>query len=201
MKKMDIFKRQAKNRQLQGLNNQKPVVSADLRGRQKLFESGKISEEVAKEASVSPRIVEQFMFIEKNAPEKLVNDLCEGKFVADENGKQRRLSIDGVYNDIKRAKAKAEVLANLKSIEAKEVKATQGVYDVVVIDPPWPIEMARSQSSTAGYLPLLYPIMSLEIPCADDCYIFLWTTQKSALRLKSAKNLSEVKGQIFKIKI
>jgi N6-adenosine-specific RNA methylase IME4/ParB-like chromosome segregation protein Spo0J len=74
--------------------------------------------------------------------------------------------------------------AHLNSIEVREAKAIEGVYDVVCIDPPWP--MARIELDARPNQPaeLDYPTMSLEeiaaleIPCADDAHVFLWTTHR-----------------------
>ncbi len=74
-------------------------------------------------------------------------------------------------------------MENLESIEAKEVKAIQGVYDVIVIDPPWPMKRIERDVSPAE-VGFDYPTMSLDeikdlkVTCADDCHVFLWTTQK-----------------------
>jgi len=124
MKKMDIFKNRAEKRMKSGGYECKGSVkhpSADLREGK-----GKAAEKIAKEAgpNVSTRVVEQFMYIEKHAPEKLVNDLCEGKIVTDEKGKKHRLTVDGVYRDVKDKKLKEELHHKLESIEGKEAKAT-----------------------------------------------------------------------------
>ena len=69
--------------------------------------------------------------------------------------------------NIKVAKTKA-ALNNIANIEAK---AVAGVFDVIVVDPPWP------QSKVP------YPTMTLEeiqakpLPMAEDCHVFLWTIQ------------------------
>jgi hypothetical protein len=138
--------------------------SADLR-----FREGKVAKFIAKDAGVSPRVVEQFMYIEKHADEKLVNDLCEGKLVTDEMGKNRKLSVDGVYVDIKRSKAKANIISSLESIGAKGAKATQGVYDVVVINPPWEITKIKLDVRPNQAENLDYPTMSV-----DEYSVMLW---------------------------
>lgn len=71
----------------------------------------------------------------------------------------------------------------LESIEAMAIKAVQGVYDVIVIDPPWDMEKIELDV-TPTQVAFDYPTMSLDeisqmsIPYADDCHVFLWTTQK-----------------------
>ena len=78
---------------------------------------------------------------------------------------------------------KREVVADLESIEIQEAKAIEGVYDVIVIDPPWPMEKIE-RNVAPQQVSFEYPTMSIEeikeliIPAADNCHIWLWTTQK-----------------------
>jgi N6-adenosine-specific RNA methylase IME4 len=78
-----------------------------------------------------------------------------------------------------RQKAKAE----LESVEAMATKAVLGVYDVIVVDPPWPMQKIELDV-TPTQVALDYPTMSLEeisqmsIPFAEDCHVWVWTTQK-----------------------
>ena len=64
-----------------------------------------------------------------------------------------------------------------------KIDTPKGQYDVVVIDPPWDMQMI-SRDVSPEQVGLDYPTMSLdeikamEIPTADSCHIFLWTTQK-----------------------
>jgi N6-adenosine-specific RNA methylase IME4 len=62
-------------------------------------------------------------------------------------------------------------------------KAVLGVYDVIVVDPPWPMQKIELDV-TPTQVALDYPTMSLEeisqmsIPFAEDCHVWVWTTQK-----------------------
>lgn len=93
--------------------------------------------------------------------------------------------------DVRRESKRATIIENLEDIEAQEIKAVQGVYDVIVIDPPWPMKKiereVRPNQSEFDYPTMTEEEMAaLEIPCADDCHVFLWTTQRflpMALRL------------------
>lgn len=85
--------------------------------------------------------------------------------------------------DIRRESKKAEMIQKLESIEAQKIKQASGLYDVIVIDPPW--EMTKiNRDCRPNQVEFDYPTMplaeieSLEIPAADDCHLFLWTTQK-----------------------
>ena len=85
--------------------------------------------------------------------------------------------------DAVRQVKKAQVIANLENVEAQEAKKISGVYDVIVIDPPWPMKKIE-RDVAPNQVEFDYPTMSeeelfnLEIPCADNCHVWLWTTQK-----------------------
>lgn len=81
--------------------------------------------------------------------------------------------------------------AELKDIAAREAKAAKGVYDVIVMDPPWPMEKVE-RDCRPNQAAFDYPTMTEEelaainLPMADDCHVWVWTTHKfmpMALRL------------------
>jgi len=89
--------------------------------------------------------------------------------------------------------SRREAIAKLESIQTKEAKKLSGIYDVIVIDPPW--EMEKIERKVAPkQVEFEYPTMTLdeikkiEIPAADNCHVWLWTTQK---HLPSSFNLLE----------
>lgn len=96
-------------------------------------------------------------------------------------------SISAATRELRRRQQVAE----LEAIEAKEAKAIAGVYDVIVIDPPWPMEKIE-RDVRPNQAAFDYPTMSeaelseIVVPTADDCHVWLWTTHKflpMALRL------------------
>ena len=96
--------------------------------------------------------------------------------------------------DAIREVARDELRANLEDIATQKVKAIAGVYDVIVVDPPWE-QGLFVLDATPESVGLNYPTMSeeklleLKIPAANDCHLWLWTTHKflpSALRLLEA---------------
>lgn len=102
--------------------------------------------------------------------------------------------------DAKRQIKKEEVIANLENVEAMEAKEIQGVYDVIVIDPPWPMKKIE-RDVAPDQVEFDYPTMTedelfdIEVPCADNCHVWLWTTHKFlplALELLEAWNLKYV---------
>lgn len=78
--------------------------------------------------------------------------------------------------------------------EDVECELAEGEYSVIVIDPPWPMEKIERET-VPDQADFDYPTMTeeqltvLDIPAADDCHLWLWTTHKflpMALRLLPA---------------
>jgi len=102
--------------------------------------------------------------------------------------------------DEKREAKRAAIVEKVTSIAATEAKATQGVYDCIVIDPPWPMQKIE-RDVRPNQVGFDYPTMTeeelrdLEIPTADDCHVWVWTTHKflpMAFRLLEAWSLRYV---------
>lgn len=85
-------------------------------------------------------------------------------------------------------KAKIEIkreehIARLQDIKTQEAKAVSGLFDVIVIDPPWDMQKIE-RDVRPNQSEFDYPTMSeselseLSIPAADDCHIWVWTTHK-----------------------
>ena len=84
-----------------------------------------------------------------------------------------------------------EVAADLNDIGNRKAKALAGLYDVIVMDPPWPMEKIEREVAP-NQVKFDYPTMDeeqltkLNVPCADSCHVWVWTTHKHlpmALRL------------------
>jgi N6-adenosine-specific RNA methylase IME4 len=105
-------------------------------------------------------------------------------------------SMPDVVREIKRT----AVVEQLTSVAAVEAKAARGVYDVLVIDPPWPMEKierdVRPNQSAFDYPTMQETeLRDLALPAADDCHVWLWTTHKflpMAFRLLAAWDLKYV---------
>lgn len=117
--------------------------------------------------NVSRATVQRIAAIERDAPEFM------------EKMQSGELTANKAWTETKRKAVKQ----NLDNIEVQEVKATAGVFDVIVIDPPWPMEKIE-RDVAPNQVAFEYPTMSLDeiaeisIPSADNCHLFLWTTQK-----------------------
>jgi N6-adenosine-specific RNA methylase IME4 len=107
------------------------------------------------------------------------------------------------------AKGEKEILAAAKAIRAEKAEARKaqvaeikarpverplGTYDVIVLDPPWPMEKIE-RDVRPNQVAFDYPTMTeeeiaaLALPAAPDCHVFVWTTHKflpMALRLMDA---------------
>ena len=119
------------------------------------------------QAKVPKESVEQLIEIKQVAPE-FIETVLKGE-----------ITLSKAIQETKRK----QVIEKLNNIETKEVKELEGIYDVVVIDPPWPIEKIE-RDIAPNQVKLDYPTMTideikeLKIPCADNCHVWLWTTQK-----------------------
>ncbi len=90
---------------------------------------------------------------------------------------------------------KAEVRkAQIAEIKSRPVELPDGTYDVIVLDPPWPMEKIE-RDVRPNQVAFDYPTMTeeemaaLALPAAPDCHVFVWTTHKflpMAFRLMDA---------------
>ena len=76
-----------------------------------------------------------------------------------------------------------EVAEKLDGLAANEIVIPTGVFDVVVMDPPWPMQKTEREvrpNQVAREYPTMdeNEIKAIEIPAADDCHLWLWTTHK-----------------------
>lgn len=93
-----------------------------------------------------------------------------------------------------REEKRAAVVAKLEDAETRQAKELAGEYDVIVIDPPWPMEKierdVRPNQSEFDYPTMGEPeLAGMKMPAADDCHMWLWTTHRflpMAMRLLDA---------------
>lgn len=140
--------------------------------------------EVAERAGVSERKVQQAKFVSEQRPDLAQQVLSGG------------MPLASAVREIKRETIKT----HLEDVDVREAKVTHGVYDVIVIDPPWPIEKIE-RDERPNQSEFEYPTMAigdiarLNIPCADNCHVWLWTTHRflpDALHLLNVWNLKYV---------
>ncbi len=106
---------------------------------------------------------------------------------------QARAVLDGrrTAADVVRELRREATAQRLNEVAAREAQAPTGAYDVIVIDPPWPMRKIE-RDCRPNQTELDYPTMTeeqlaaLAIPAAEDCHVWLWTTHRFlpvALRL------------------
>jgi N6-adenosine-specific RNA methylase IME4 len=80
---------------------------------------------------------------------------------------------------LKRAQARQA----LDAVATREQKALAGVYDVIVVDPPWPVSF-QGRKLYPNQVAMPYPTLTLDaiqaltLPMAETCHVWLWTTQR-----------------------
>jgi len=90
-------------------------------------------------------------------------------------------SINKAYRKLKR---KEEIEEQRKAIEQAEIERPEGVYEVIVVDPPWDYGNSKNYDPDGFRGLVTYPTMSIEeiknidLPTADDCILWLWTTHR-----------------------
>jgi N6-adenosine-specific RNA methylase IME4 len=161
----------------------KPMLAEEARKRQAIFtgnqytsgvselipeeQKGRSADKAGELFGVSGRYVSDAEKIKNEAPE-YVEPIMQGE-----------MTITRAKQEIKRKQVKEQ----LNDIEVIETKTAEGIFDVIVIDPPW--EMKKIERNVApNQVEFDYPTMAideikaLEVPCADDCHVWLWTTHK-----------------------
>ncbi len=174
----------------------------------------KTTKDIANEVGLSERSVQQRIQIARDIlPE--VKEKIRNTPIADSAtqllnlarlDKEMQVEVANLLNDdmtiskaIQETKRKqiTEKLNDIATVEAKEV---EGVFDVIVVDPPWPMEKIE-RDVAPNQVEFEYPTMSideikaLELPCAEDCHVWLWTTHKYlpvAFEILKAWNLKYV---------
>lgn len=133
-------------------------------------ESGKVSVSAAADVATLPK-AEQAVIVARGEKEIL------------EAAKQIRAE----KAEVKKAERVAEVTRQIQEISAATPRAPSGLFHVISIDPPWPYDDGNSAATydpngrrAANPYPemTLEQIASLDIPAAEDCVLWLWTTHK-----------------------
>lgn len=111
--------------------------------------------------------------------------------------KPEGMSIHKAYAEVKRDNRKTKIAAQVEAIS--QLKPVDGLFDVIVIDPPWQIAGDYDPDGRRSANP--YPTMSFEkirnikIPAADNCILWLWVTN---LNMHDGLHLLDYWGFEFK---
>lgn len=91
------------------------------------------------------------------------------------------ISTNAGFKKVRQAEREKE---NTRIKETKTKAFKESEYQVIVVDPPWPLkkilrDVRPNQTSDIDYPTMtLEEISELSIPASDDCHLFLWTTNK-----------------------
>jgi len=106
---------------------------------------------------------------------------------ADEETKEKvragEVSINQAYKEVKRSELKQEQEKKFEELRKKEILPITDNYDVIVLDPPWQMQKIDREVAP-NQVGFDYPTMTIDeikkfdLPSADDCHVFMWTTHK-----------------------
>jgi N6-adenosine-specific RNA methylase IME4 len=154
--------------------------------------AGKVAEAVDKLKAVDPEIERRVA--SGTAPARAA--VVKAAALLEKAPERAREIIEGQKKmaDVIREEKRAEVVAKLENVEARKAKELAGQYDVIVIDPPWPMEKierdVRPNQSEFDYPTMQEAdLAQMQMPAADACHLWLWTTHRflpMALRLLDA---------------
>ena len=156
-----MLEKEARKRQLSGLK-QFESVRALVHER----EAGRADTKTGELFGIGGRYVSYAEEVKEKAPE-LVPQVLSGE-----------MPLTKAIQKIKRK----EFNEQIENIDIQNIKEVNGLYDVIVVDPPWPYETKYDPNGRRCASP--YPEMSLEqikmieLPAAEDCILWLWTTHK-----------------------
>jgi len=91
-------------------------------------------------------------------------------------------NVNDAYKKVKKIERELDIAKQREAIEQGEIESPSGLFDIIVIDPPWNYDRKYDPETSRVANP--YPEMSIEeiskidIPCADNCILWLWTTHK-----------------------
>lgn len=128
------------------------------------------SEKKAEASGTDRGTVERMEWLEKHRPDLLVRVLA-GEFQSN-----KAVAI------AKKEEHQADIERQRAEIEAGSAKLPSGVFEVVVMDPPW--NYGRDYDPDGSRVANPYPemtqdeLLALSPPFAEDCALFLWTTHQ-----------------------
>ena len=132
--------------------------------------------QIAKAAGVSDETIRKVEKIEAQATPEIKAALKSGD-----------MSINAAYNKVKQAERKKDIQRQVDEIEQRAIEKPDGLFDVIVIDPPWGyVRQAGHGSfdSDGRRCTNPYPEMTqaelkaIELPAAENCVLCVWTTQQ-----------------------
>jgi N6-adenosine-specific RNA methylase IME4 len=169
--------KQGKLKQIQTLKKGVETPDLSLNDKTETHNTQKI---IAKKLDKSTGWVAMADVVSAKAPEKIKEKLRSGE-----------MAVTTAYQEIKKEEKKAERDKKIKEvkqkIEEENLVTPNKKYHVIGIDPPWAYEekggfSSDDYNSESNRGAVDYPTMTveqikkIELPSADDCVLFLWTT-------------------------
>jgi N6-adenosine-specific RNA methylase IME4 len=149
--------------------------------------------EAAERAGVGRRTVQHATKVLVDGAEELVAaveqagvSVSDAAAVAKESLTTQRALVGAVQRgeakNLKTAKVRRDIeRQRLEIVEGRAV-LPEGLFEVIVIDPPWPYDNTYDAAHPTGRSACKYPSMSIEglqalnLPAAENCMLWLWTT-------------------------
>ncbi len=109
------------------------------------------------------------------------------------------LNAKTLYSEVKKAEKQEQIEDQKQKILSGEMSLPEGIFDMIVIDPPWPYERKYDPDTSRSANP--YPEMSIEeitnieLTPDENCILWLWTTHKF---IWDAKNMMDLWGFEYK---
>jgi len=143
--------------------------------------------ELAKELGWSTGKIAIADVVWKKAPKEVKEEIKKGE-----------KSFNQVYKEIKKKERLEKIERQREKIDKECLEKPNGLYEVIVIDPPWEYSRGGSSYDPDGNRAMVpYPEISIEelkklkLPAEEDCVLWLWTTNAF---MKEAYELLKVWG-------
>lgn len=104
------------------------------------------------------------------------------EYIQETKSTNQEVTLAGVVKLAKQIIREEKIEEQIEEIKKENIEQPKGLYDVIVIDPPWSYgsEEAFDPDGFRGTCP--YPtlqqseLLKLKLPVKEDCIIWLWTT-------------------------
>jgi len=173
---MPILEEEARKRQLRTSENRTLVV--EKVPQQNKYDN-KSSVQASKIFQVNERYIRQVKKLKEDGREDIIEQLKSGTKNLSEVKKEDRLE---------------KIEKQREEIKKEVIEKPTGLFNVVVIDPPWNYQEDKLYDPE-GFRGLVdYPTMSIEeikninLPIEEDCVIWLWTTNTHIFDCKNILN-------------
>jgi len=149
--------------------------------RQTIERDGQFAAAIEKTAAIEPDLERKV--VSGKGPAKAA--VIKAAELLETHPDQARAVLEGrrTAADVVRELRREATAQRLNEVAAREAQAPEGVFDVIVIDPPWPMRKIE-RDCRPNQTELDYPTMTeeqlaaLTIPAAEDCHVWLWTTHR-----------------------